>query len=656
MRLNHIKEVLLGSPRDPMNKDTRGHIALTAFFAWVGLGASGLSSSCYGPQETFLALGTHSHLALYLAILTAITVFIISFAYNQIIELFPNGGGGYKVATQLLGPHMGVIAGSALIVDYVLTIVISIASGTDAFFSLLPYEAQTYKLKVEAFFIILLMILNLRGMKESIKIFVPIFLGFVCTHLFMIIYGIIRHGERLPALVHDAINDSHHLGAQEGSFFVIALVLRAYSIGSGTYTGLEAVSNNVNTLAEPRVRTGKWTMFIMAVSLSLTAAGTILLYLLWNAHPEAGQTLNAVAFRSLLHDWSWGNPIVTITLIFEFGLLFVGANTGFLGGPAVLSNMALDHWVPNKFRNLSNRLIAQNGILLFGIAAIILLNATGGHVDILVILYSVSVFLAFTISIFSLCKYWWQQRVKHWKTHQCGQWIRRFSLSLIGFFICFSILGIVTVTQFNHGGLQGLMITAFVVGLCYFIRGHYQKINAKLKEADQMFMHDVPKPKILCPVSFNIGEPTAVFFIAKSRGAGMHTLLWVQRLFPHYFKNFIFISVGLVDVKSYGAEETLETMQVEVEANLAFFVDFCENHNMPVRSYSAYGTDPVAECSRLATEIENEIPHCIFFASQLVMETDNWFTRQLHNETAFAVQRKLHLEGKQMMILPMKLT
>ncbi len=646
----HLKRIVFGAARDPMQKETRSHIALTAFFAWVGLGADGLSSSCYGPQEAFLALGIHSHLALYLAVLTAITVFIISFAYNQVIELFPNGGGGYKMATQLLGPHMGVVAGSALIVDYMLTIVISIASGTDAFFSLLPYGAHVYKLKVEAFFILLLMVLNLRGMKESIKVLVPIFLGFVFTHAFMIIYGIIGHGDKLPIIVKDAIEDTHALGMQEGMLFIAALVLRAYSLGSGTYTGLEAVSNNVHTLAEPRVRTGKWTMLIMAISLSLTAAGIILLYLLWDAQPQIGQTLNAVAFRNLLHDWTFGEPIVMITLIFEFGLLFVGANTGFLGGPAVLSNMALDHWVPNKFRNLSNRLVSQNGIVLFGIAAVLLLNATGGHVDVLVILYSINVFLAFAISIFGLCKYWWQERRKHRKT-----WLQRFSLSLAGFIICFGILCIVIVTEFWEGGMQGLVITGVVVTFCYFIRRHYKHVNAKLQEADKLFMDDVPKPKNGLEPTFNAKLPTAIFFVAKSRGAGMHTLLWVQRLFPNYFKNFIFISVGLVDVKSYGAEETLERMQREVESNLEFFVHFCQNHNMPVRSYSAYGTDPVDECVRIATELEKEIPNCIFFASQLVMETDNWFTRQLHNETAFAVQRKLHLQGKQMMILPMKL-
>ena len=113
------RDVILGPPRDPMSPQTRKHIALAAFLAWIGIGADGLSSSAYGPAEAFMALGPHSPLALYLAVATAFTVFLISLAYNQVIELFPNGGGGYKVATRLVGPYAGLVAGSALIVDYV---------------------------------------------------------------------------------------------------------------------------------------------------------------------------------------------------------------------------------------------------------------------------------------------------------------------------------------------------------------------------------------------------------------------------------------------------------------------------------------------------------------------------------------------------------
>ena len=133
-----ISEMIFGAPLDPFSKETRRHVVLVAFLAWIGLGADGLSSSCYGPEEAFLALGESRQLGLYLAIATAVTVFIIAVAYNQVIELFPSGGGGYKVATSLIGPYAGLVSGAALIVDYMLTIAISIASGVDAVFSFLP--------------------------------------------------------------------------------------------------------------------------------------------------------------------------------------------------------------------------------------------------------------------------------------------------------------------------------------------------------------------------------------------------------------------------------------------------------------------------------------------------------------------------------------
>ena len=163
--LRTLKNILIGKPLNAASPKVKEHIALVAVIAWIGLGADGLSSSAYGPEEAYLALGHHTSIAIYLAIATAFTVFLISFAYNQVIELFPSGGGGYKVATHLLGPRAGVISGSALIIDYVLTIAVSIASGVDAVFSLLPTWWLSYKIEVEIGFILLLIILNLRGMK-----------------------------------------------------------------------------------------------------------------------------------------------------------------------------------------------------------------------------------------------------------------------------------------------------------------------------------------------------------------------------------------------------------------------------------------------------------------------------------------------------------
>ncbi len=324
-----FRRFLIGAPLNPFSPNMLRHVSLVAILAWVGLGADGLSSSCYGPEEAFVALGQHTHLAIYIAIAVAITVFIISLGYNQVIELFPSGGGGYKVASQLLGSYVGLISGAALIVDYVLTITVSIASGMDAFFSFLPLSFLPYKLMSEAIGLMLLLGLNLRGMKESIKFLLPIFLGFFVLHVGLIIYGVAIHRTGLFPIMSDTVHETRDLAAVIGWLPLLAFMLHAYSLGSGTYTGLEAVSNNVNRLTEPRVTTGKWTMLYMAVSLSFTSAGFILLYLLWDAHPVMGQTLNAVVFHSILGNSGLGTTLLFITLLLEAGLLFVAANTGF---------------------------------------------------------------------------------------------------------------------------------------------------------------------------------------------------------------------------------------------------------------------------------------------------------------------------------------
>ena len=277
MTFDQLRQFVIGKPLDPLNPNTRHGTALIAFFAWVGLGADGLSSASYGPEETFLALGANTGVGLFLVFATIITVFIIALAYNQVIELFPTGGGGYRVATQLIGPYSGLVSGAALILDYVLTIAISVAAGVDAMFSLLPAGFQQHKLMTEAVFVVLLLMLNLRGMKEAITVLLPVFMGFIVTHVILLVYGVAAHASSLPALFPATIIETQKLSSNIGTLGVIAALMVAYSQGGGTYTGIEAVSNNVNVLAEPRERTGKVTMFYMALSLAIAAGGIILL-------------------------------------------------------------------------------------------------------------------------------------------------------------------------------------------------------------------------------------------------------------------------------------------------------------------------------------------------------------------------------------------
>jgi amino acid transporter len=649
-----LRERLLGRARDPLSRESRHSMALVAFLAWVGLGADGLSSSAYGPEEAFRALGTHTHLGLYLAIATAATVLIISLAYNQIIELFPTGGGGYRVASELLGPKPGLVAGSALLVDYVLTIAISAAAGMDALFSLLPLSWQPAKLLMALLLVGFLLLMNLRGAKESIRVLLPIFIGFFATHVLLIVFGVGERIGNLPTLFPDTWNETSRLAGETSWVFVAALVLRAYSLGGGTYTGIEAVSNNVQTLAEPRVQTGKKTMLYMALSLSFMAGGILLLYLLRGIAPVAGETMNATAFGDVLRGMGFSGTdhwvALTAVLAFEAGLLFVAANTGFLGGPSVLANLAADSWVPHQFRYLSSRLVTQNGILVMGLAAGAVLLITRGHVNVLVVLYSINVFITFTLALAGLTRYW----LMHRRDVRPGKWWARITLSVVALVVCGGILAVTVVEKFFEGGWLTLLITALVISGAVAINQHYSVTRARLKKLEATF-EGVPYGSHAGTPPLDPKKPTAVFIVGSSKGGGMHALLRVQQMFPDHFHNFVFINARAVDAQSYGGEDRLAALKIEANTALSFFVNFCRSNNMAAKSYLVFGTDPVDELVRLAEKVEQEFPNCIFFTSKLVFGDENWLTGWLHNQGALEIQSQLSMRGQQMIILPLKL-
>ncbi|OYV77045.1 MAG: amino acid transporter [Chromatiales bacterium 21-64-14] len=648
---DRIRRRVFGPPRDPTSPDTRRHITLIAFLAWVGLGADGLSSACYGPEEAFKALGNNTALGIYLALATAVTVFVIAVGYNQVIELFPSGGGGYKVASRLLGRYAGLVSGAALVVDYVLTIAISISAAVDALFSFLPTASRELRVASILALLLILTLLNLRGMKESIKILMPVFLGFVVTHAFLIFYGIGLHWHHLGTLYPSSTADVVKLSHSIGLYGVIALFLRAYAMGGGTYTGIEAVSNSVHLLKEPRVTTGKWTMFYMALSLSFIAGGVILLYLLWNAEPVAGKTLNAVVFSTITSHWEWngwdfGTSFVTLVMMLEAGLLLVAANTGFLAGPMVLANMAVDSWLPRRFSYLSERLVTKNGILLMAVAAFVILLWTDGAVDTLVVLYSMNVFLTFSLSLLGMCVYWWRNRGVE------PGWLFRLLLSAVGLFTAAGILIAVVLEKFDEGGWVTAVVTGSLVALCLLIYRHYQRVGQQLNTLDEI-LTQLPTPAISEIPSTREGEPAAVFFVSRYRGVGMHTLLNVQRLFPGHFHNFLFVSVGEVDSSAMRGGEGVTNLQDRVQENLRKYVDFCHAHGLAAASYASVATEAVEGAVELAREILEKFPGSVFFAGTLVFKNENWLTRLLHNYTAQTLQRRLHLMGANLMIFPM---
>ncbi len=278
-----VRRTIIGRPRDIKDPSIFHRIALIPVLAWIGLGADGLSSASYGPEEAFKVLGEHTYLALALAVATALTVFIISYAYSRIIEHFPSGGGGYLVATHTLGEKAGVVSGAALLVDYMLTITVSIVACGDAVFSFLPEAARPFKTPFEVLAILFLVVINLRGVKESVTLLAPIFVVFVLTHALMIGYGVLKHVPEVGAVAADLRTGFQGGLATLGLGGMALLFLKAFSMGGGTYTGIEAVSNGLQILREPRVLNGKKTMAYMSVSLALTAGGILVCYLLLGA-------------------------------------------------------------------------------------------------------------------------------------------------------------------------------------------------------------------------------------------------------------------------------------------------------------------------------------------------------------------------------------
>ena len=630
------RDRIFGAPRDPLAPGARHGIALMAVFAWIGLGADGLSSSAYGPAESYLALGQHNPLALYLAIATAVTVFIIALAYNQVIELFPSGGGGYKVATKLVGPYAGLVAGSALIVDYVLTIAISIASGVEALFSLIPDVGHMFRLETQLALVVALVYLNLRGMKESIAVLTPIFAGFVITHVAILAWGVGAQWHELGPTISETVHYTEDFAARAGPLAVAIAFLTAYAMGGGTYTGIEAVSNNVNTLKEPRVRTGKWTMFLMAVSLAVTAGGIILLYRIWDVPPvQLDRTLNAVAFErviaSFTTDVGLAKGLLIVTLVFEGALLFVAANTGFLGGPAVLANLATDRWAPNKFSSLSSRLVAGNGVLLMGAAAALILGVTRGDV-----------------SLLGLTRHWWALR----RDVKGVAW--RFVLTLSGLVITGGILAVTLAERFWSGGLAALAITAVVAFFGHLVRRHYDRVRRSARELEQKLQWPYQEA-VESPPQVDRLAPTAVLLVSTNRGIGTYTLERVQELFPGHFRNFVLLCVGIVDTDAFGSDAALRDLQYQTRGALRYLTNHLHHLGIPASWVDAYGTDRVDALTRLCDDVRKEYPNSVFFAARLLFEREHWWNRWLHNQTVRDMERLLHDRGSELIVVPVRL-
>ena len=639
--------MVLGAPRDLRDRALFHSLTLVSFLAWIGLGADALSSSSYGPQESYRVIRDHPHLALALAVMTAATVFIISSAYSRLIEVFPNGG-GYGVASRMLGPRIGVVSGCALLVDYVLTITVSIAAVGDALFSFIPPVWLPWKFPGEAAVILGLIVLNLRGVKESIVWLTPIFVLFVLVHIVLIGGGLILHLDA-TSTVATRVSDGFQTDmAGIGALGMTMLLLKAYALGGGTYTGIEAVSNALPLLREPRVATAKRTMMYLAISLAVTAAGLMLCYLLWDVPEVAGKTTNAVLAEQVGAHLPWGGGFVICVLVTEAALLVVAAQAGFIGGPRVLANLAVDSWMPHRFAALSERLNTDNGIIIMGALALLGLWWTNGDITMLVIMYAINVFLSFSLTMLGMIRWWIKAK------DTAAVKARRLALFGTGFIICVTILCVTSWQEFHRGGSAALIVTGSMAALCLLINAHYRLTISKLRK---LFSELGNQPRSSTPPStpFDPKAHTAVVLVGSYNGLGIHTVLNVFKTFPHVYKNLVFISVGVVDSGAFKGADTVQELHTRTESNLVKFVELANGLGVPSVYRLAIGTDAVDEVETLCLSVAKEFPRSTFFAGKIIFQRERWYHWLLHNNTANAVQKRLHWVGRTMVILPARL-
>jgi hypothetical protein len=285
---------------------------------------------------------------------------------------------------------------------------------------------------------------------------------------------------------------------------------------------------------------------------------------------------------------------------------------------------------------------------LIGGAALALLAYTRGSVDALVVMYSINVFVTFSLSNMGMCRFWIGHR------HEQAEWRRHLPVHAIGLALCLAILSVTVYEKFLEGGWLTLVITAVAVFVCFAIRNHYLAVRRGLAHLDTLFA-DLPTSahrEELGPCDPT--KPTAALFVSGYGGLGVHSLLSLVKLFPRQFSNFIFIGVGVIDSGNFKGSREIEALKARLRDELGKYVGLARRLGLSAEYRFAIGTDVVDEASNLALKLAEEFPQTVFFSGQLIFQRRRWYQRLLHNETAYAIQHRLQFAGRPMMILPVR--
>ena len=469
-----LKRFFIGKP---IATSEDHHQRLPKKIALPVFASDAISSTAYATEEiliVFLSLAGIGALAyaqlVPISLMVVVLLIIVVTSYRQTIFAYPNGGGSYVVSKENLGEYPGLIAGGSLLVDYILTVCVSVAGGTaaiiSAFNNLAPYRVQ-----ICCGFVLLMMLANLRGVKESGKLFaLPTYI-YVVSLLTLIVVGLYRvFFQGLPPIEHTG--EAKHLLEMQGSLSLFYF-LKAFSSGAVALTGVEAVSNGVPAFEKPESRNAATVLVWMAVILGICFFGlSVLAQHLEPVKDHEGIIPNTVLAQLAEQVYGGRNIFFFITQFATFGILILAANTAYADFPRLMSIIAKDNYLPRQFMNRGDRLVFSNGVIFLSLASIALLIAFGGLINLLIPLYAIGVFTGFTLSQTGMCVHHYRHQTKRWKLHM--------AINGVGAITTFFVAATVITVKFTDGAwLPAVVIPSLMIGF-KAIHRHYTRVRGYL--------------------------------------------------------------------------------------------------------------------------------------------------------------------------------
>jgi amino acid transporter len=480
--LNSIKRLLIGRP---LKSNELGEQKLRKLKALAILSSDALSSVAYGPEQVLLVLITVSTVAFWYSIPIAIGVLFLLLAlilsYRQIIFAYPQGGGAYIVSKENLGENPGLIAGGSLLVDYILTVAVSVSAGTDAITSAFP-TLHPYNVVIACILVLLVTILNLRGITESASILAyPVYL-FVLALFLLIVVGIFH-------IVSGGVSPTLHapMGTPIAGISLF-LLLRAFASGCSALTGVEAISNAIPNFKDPAPNNAAKTLTAMGALLAVMFSGIIFLAYYYGVSPKANETVvSQIASETFGRNYIYFFIQGTTALI-----LILAANTGYSAFPLLAFNLAKDKYIARMFTMRGDRLGYSNGIITLGVTSIILIIIFNGQTEQLIPLYAVGVFIPFTLSQTGMLVKWIREKPKGWMV--------KLTINLVGALISFTVMMIFFITKFGQVWAV-LIFLPLIVFAFHQVKKHYDSVGEQLKIKDNNSDIPIKGNVIIVPVS-----------------------------------------------------------------------------------------------------------------------------------------------------------